>query len=111
MPGQWEFQIGPVGPLELGDQVMIARWLLHRCVFLCILVHFAKCVGPAAVVVVWGGGQWPGHHQCPLAAAQVRRSAWAGVGSVGIEGLRLAHALVGRAVSVFASCAGWSHGH
>lgn len=30
MPGQWEFQIGPVGPLELGDQVMIARWLLHR---------------------------------------------------------------------------------
>lgn len=30
MPGQWEFQVGPVGPLELGDQVMIARWLLHR---------------------------------------------------------------------------------
>lgn len=30
MPGQWEFQIGPVGPLEVGDQVMIARWLLHR---------------------------------------------------------------------------------
>lgn len=30
MPGQWEFQIGPVGPLELGDEVMLARWLLHR---------------------------------------------------------------------------------
>ncbi|KAF6261552.1 glutamine synthetase [Scenedesmus sp. NREL 46B-D3] len=30
MPGQWEFQIGPVGPLALGDEVMIARWLLHR---------------------------------------------------------------------------------
>ncbi len=30
MPGQWEFQIGPVGPLEVGDQVMVARWLLHR---------------------------------------------------------------------------------
>lgn len=30
LPGQWEFQIGPVGPLELGDSVMIARWLLHR---------------------------------------------------------------------------------
>jgi len=30
MPGQWEFQIGPTGPLETGDQVMIARWLLHR---------------------------------------------------------------------------------
>jgi glutamine synthetase len=30
MPGQWEFQIGPVGPLALGDEVMLARWLLHR---------------------------------------------------------------------------------
>ena len=30
MPGQWEFQIGPVGPLEVGDQVMVSRWLLHR---------------------------------------------------------------------------------
>ena len=30
MPGQWEFQIGPVGPLEVGDQVHLARWLLHR---------------------------------------------------------------------------------
>eukprot|EP01023_Acetabularia_acetabulum_P003310 TRINITY_DN11397_c0_g1_i1.p1 TRINITY_DN11397_c0_g1~~TRINITY_DN11397_c0_g1_i1.p1 ORF type:complete len:383 (-),score=86.63 TRINITY_DN11397_c0_g1_i1:262-1410(-) len=30
MPGQWEYQIGPVGPLEVGDQVMISRWLLHR---------------------------------------------------------------------------------
>ena len=30
MPGQWEFQIGPIGPLGLGDHVMIARYLLHR---------------------------------------------------------------------------------
>lgn len=30
MPGQWEFQIGPVGPLEVGDQVHMARYLLHR---------------------------------------------------------------------------------
>jgi len=30
LPGQWEFQIGPVGPLEMGDCVMLARWLLHR---------------------------------------------------------------------------------
>lgn len=30
MPGQWEYQIGPVGPLEVGDEVMISRWLLHR---------------------------------------------------------------------------------
>lgn len=30
MPGQWEFQIGPAGPLEMPDHVMVARWLLHR---------------------------------------------------------------------------------
>ncbi|KAL2608841.1 hypothetical protein R1flu_027414 [Riccia fluitans] len=30
MPGQWEFQIGPTGPLEMGDHVMVARYLLHR---------------------------------------------------------------------------------
>jgi len=30
MPGQWEFQIGPVGALETGDQVWLARWLLYR---------------------------------------------------------------------------------
>jgi glutamine synthetase len=30
MPGQWEFQIGPVNALEVSDQLWIARWLLHR---------------------------------------------------------------------------------
>lgn len=30
MPGQWEFQIGPLGPLEVADQLLIARWLLFR---------------------------------------------------------------------------------
>lgn len=30
MPGQWEFQVGPLGPLEVGDQLWIARWLLYR---------------------------------------------------------------------------------
>ena len=30
LPGQWEFQIGPVGPLEVGDETLLARWLLHR---------------------------------------------------------------------------------
>lgn len=30
MPGQWEFQIGPVGPVEVGDQMTVARWLLKR---------------------------------------------------------------------------------
>tara|TARA_Y100000590_G_scaffold467525_1_gene646691 strand:+ start:1317 stop:2348 length:1032 start_codon:yes stop_codon:yes gene_type:complete len=30
MPGQWEFQIGPCGPLEVSDQIWLARWLLYR---------------------------------------------------------------------------------
>jgi len=30
MIGQWEFQIGPAGPLEVGDQLWLARWLLYR---------------------------------------------------------------------------------
>jgi glutamine synthetase len=30
MPGQWEFQVGPLGPLEVSDHLWIARWLLHR---------------------------------------------------------------------------------
>ena len=30
MPGQWEYQIGPLGPLDSGDQLWISRWLLYR---------------------------------------------------------------------------------
>lgn len=30
MPGQWEFQVGPLGPVEVADQLWIARWLLER---------------------------------------------------------------------------------
>jgi len=30
MPGQWEFQVGPVNALDVSDQLWIARWLLHR---------------------------------------------------------------------------------
>jgi glutamine synthetase len=30
MPGQWEFQVGPLGPLEVADHLWVARWLLHR---------------------------------------------------------------------------------
>ncbi len=30
MPGQWEFQVGPLGPLEVSDQLWLSRWLLHR---------------------------------------------------------------------------------
>jgi glutamine synthetase len=30
MPGQWEFQIGTLGALEVSDQLWVARWLLYR---------------------------------------------------------------------------------
>ena len=30
MPGQWEFQVGPVGATEVSDQLWVARWLLYR---------------------------------------------------------------------------------
>ena len=30
MPAQWEFQIGPLEALEVGDQLWAARWLLYR---------------------------------------------------------------------------------
>ena len=30
MLGQWEFQIGPAGPVEVGDHMWMARYLLYR---------------------------------------------------------------------------------
>ncbi len=30
MPAQWEFQVGPLSPLETADQLWLARWLLNR---------------------------------------------------------------------------------
>lgn len=30
MPGQWEFQVGPSEGINMGDELWIARFLLHR---------------------------------------------------------------------------------
>ncbi len=30
MPGQWEFQVGPLDALDVSDQLWVARWLLYR---------------------------------------------------------------------------------
>lgn len=30
MPGQWEFQIGPLSPLDVCDQILLARYLLYK---------------------------------------------------------------------------------
>src|SRR5215217_7103559 len=30
MPGQWEFQVGPIGSPAVADHLWVARWLLYR---------------------------------------------------------------------------------
>ena len=30
MPGQWEFQVGPLNALDVSDHLWLARWLLYR---------------------------------------------------------------------------------
>ncbi len=52
MPGQWEHQIGPQGPLEVTDQLWDSRWLLHR-----IAEEFAIVVSidPKPVKGDWNG--------------------------------------------------------
>jgi len=30
MPGQWEFQVGPVNALEVSDYLWLSRWILYR---------------------------------------------------------------------------------
>lgn len=31
MPAQWEFQVGPCEGIDMGDQLWMARFMLHRC--------------------------------------------------------------------------------
>ena len=30
MPAQWEYQVGPLGPLAVSDQLWLARWIMRR---------------------------------------------------------------------------------
>ena len=52
MPGQWEFQVGPLGPLDVSDQLWMARWLLYR-----IAEDFgvAATLDPKPVTGDWNG--------------------------------------------------------
>ena len=52
MPGQWEFQVGPLGPLAVADQLWMARWLLYR-----IAEEFgvAATLDPKPVAGDWNG--------------------------------------------------------
>ena len=52
MPGQWEFQVGPLSPLDVSDQLWVARWLLYR-----IAEDFgiAVTISPKPVSGDWNG--------------------------------------------------------
>jgi glutamine synthetase len=52
MPGQWEFQVGPLGPLDVSDHLWVARWLLYR-----IAEEFgvAATLDPKPVAGDWNG--------------------------------------------------------
>jgi len=52
MPGQWEFQVGPCGPVEVSDHLWMARYLLER-----IAESFGVTVSYAAKPVK---GDWNG---------------------------------------------------
>ena len=52
MPAQWEFQVGPCVGIEMGDQLWLARFLLHR-----VAEEFAAkvSVDPKPIPGDWNG--------------------------------------------------------
>ncbi|PVD21734.1 hypothetical protein C0Q70_17534 [Pomacea canaliculata] len=52
MPSQWEFQVGPCEGIEMGDQLWVARFLLHR-----IAEDFGviPCLHPKPIYGNWNG--------------------------------------------------------
>ncbi|HEX5366422.1 MAG TPA: glutamine synthetase [Acidimicrobiales bacterium] len=52
MPGQWEFQVGPVAPPQVADELWVARWLLYR---IAEDVDVAATLDPKPVSGDWNG--------------------------------------------------------
>ncbi|XP_019735206.1 glutamine synthetase-like [Hippocampus comes] len=52
MPSQWEFQVGPCEGVDLGDQLWVARFLLHR---VCEDFGVIATLDPKPVVGNWNG--------------------------------------------------------
>ncbi len=52
MLGQWEFQVGPLPPLQLSDEMWIARWLLLR---LGEEYGYDVCLEPKPIKGDWNG--------------------------------------------------------
>ncbi|CAD6194291.1 unnamed protein product [Caenorhabditis auriculariae] len=52
MPAQWEFQVGPCEGIEMGDQLWVARYLLHR---VCEDFGLVCSLDPKPIVGDWNG--------------------------------------------------------
>jgi glutamine synthetase len=52
MPGQWEFQVGPLSPVDVADQLWVARWLLYR---VAEDFNVAATLSPKPVMGDWNG--------------------------------------------------------
>ncbi|XP_053733596.1 glutamine synthetase-like [Synchiropus splendidus] len=52
MPSQWEFQVGPCEGIEMGDQLWVARFLLHR---VCEDFGVVACMDPKPIEGDWNG--------------------------------------------------------
>nr|VDC81982.1 unnamed protein product [Brassica rapa] len=54
MPGQWEFQVGPVEGISSGDQVWVARYLLERITEISgVNVSFDPKPVPVSILTLW----------------------------------------------------------
>ncbi|KAI6178071.1 Glutamine synthetase [Aphelenchoides besseyi] len=54
-PGQWEFQVGPCEGVDMGDQLWIARYLLHR-----VAEQFGVLITLDPKPAVTSTGEWNG---------------------------------------------------
>jgi glutamine synthetase len=53
-PGQWEFQIGNCEGIAMGDELWMARYLIHRCAEL-LGVVVSLDPKPAVTIGDWNG--------------------------------------------------------
>jgi len=54
-PGQWEYQIGPVEGIEMGDELWMSRYILHR-----VAEQFGVIITLDPAPSVTSGGDWNG---------------------------------------------------